>query len=244
MNIAICEDHSADAALLYKLVEDYCAGHNTGPATYSLFPDGTAFLNTFCAGIYDIVFLDILFRKNAPSGVEVAKCLREQDRNCQIVFTTISPDFALDAFHVAAAHYLTKPVTAEKIAFAMDRCREMMQKRSSFIPVCTGRLVQKIYLHNLAYVDVYNNICTFHLDHAPFGARMTMTEVEERIAETPAAHSFLRCHRSYLVNMARVERFEDDCFVMDTGERVQIRQYNKLPIRKAYEQFVLSELRK
>ena len=244
MNIAICEDHSADAALLYRLVEDYCAGHNAGPATYSLFPDGAAFLDTFFEGIYDIVFLDILFRKNAPSGLEVAKRLRETDRNCQIIFTTISPDFALDAFDVAAAHYLTKPVTAEKITSALDRCREMMQKRSSFIPVRAGRLVRKIYLHNLTYVDVYNNVCTFHLDHAPLGARMTMTEAEERIAATPAAHGFLRCHRSYLVNMARVERLEEDCFVMDTGERVQIRQYNKLPIRKAYEQFVLSELRK
>ena len=61
----------------------------------------------------DVAFLDI--EMPGMNGIELAKKLKEIDRNIRIVFVTAYEQYALDAFGVNAIGYLLKPYTREDV---------------------------------------------------------------------------------------------------------------------------------
>lgn len=61
----------------------------------------------------DAAFLDI--EMPVMNGIELAKKLKEINRNIRIIFVTAYAQYALDAFGVDAVGYLLKPYTAEDI---------------------------------------------------------------------------------------------------------------------------------
>jgi len=73
---------------------------------------------------YDLVFLDI--RMPGLTGLQVAQRLRsgaapEGVRRPQVIFTTAYPDHAVEAFDLAAADYLVKPFSAERLQRSVER---------------------------------------------------------------------------------------------------------------------------
>jgi len=73
---------------------------------------------------YDLVFLDI--RMPGLTGLQVAQRLRsgaapETVRRPQVIFTTAYPDHAVEAFDLAAADYLVKPFSAERLQRSVER---------------------------------------------------------------------------------------------------------------------------
>ncbi len=73
---------------------------------------------------YDLVFLDI--RMPGLTGLQVAERLRgsvgvEGTRSPQVIFTTAYPDHAVEAFDLAAADYLVKPFSAERLQRSVER---------------------------------------------------------------------------------------------------------------------------
>lgn len=75
----------------------------------------------------DVVFLDI--HMPAPSGLEVAQRLARQSQPPLVVFVTAYDEFALDAFEIAAADYLTKPVNGERLARTVERLQQRLAGR-------------------------------------------------------------------------------------------------------------------
>lgn len=71
---------------------------------------------------YDIVFLDV--RMPGLTGLQVAAELREMDHPPRVVFTTAYPDYAVEAFDLAAADYLVKPFDADRLRRALERVLE------------------------------------------------------------------------------------------------------------------------
>jgi DNA-binding LytR/AlgR family response regulator len=70
----------------------------------------------------DLVFLDIQM-EDETSGLEIAKTISEQENPPQIIFVTAYPQYAHKAFDYQPRHYLTKPVSDEKLEEALQRAR-------------------------------------------------------------------------------------------------------------------------
>lgn len=67
----------------------------------------------------DLAFLDI--RMPGQSGLEVAQTASPE---CRVVFVTAFDDHAVQAFEQAAADYLLKPVSDERLARCVERLRQ------------------------------------------------------------------------------------------------------------------------
>jgi DNA-binding LytR/AlgR family response regulator len=72
----------------------------------------------------DVAFLDI--RMPGSSGLDVARAAAGR---CHIVFTTAYDSHAVAAFEAGAIDYLLKPVSAERLAQAVERLRERLRER-------------------------------------------------------------------------------------------------------------------
>ncbi len=72
-----------------------------------------------------IAFLDIQI--GGGNGVNLAKHIKKLYPSCDIVFCTGYSDYYKDAFDISASDYLLKPITAEKIAHAIENLRHPVQ---------------------------------------------------------------------------------------------------------------------
>ena len=89
MNIAIIDDLKTDSDRLVELINTYMEQHRLQCRTMDLFSSGEAFLVTFTAGKYHLIFLDIYM--DGITGMETAKRIRQTDHDCRIIFITTSP---------------------------------------------------------------------------------------------------------------------------------------------------------
>ena len=56
------------------------------------------------------------------TGFQIAKQLKKTNKNTHVVFLSVSPEYAIDAWKHSIADYLLKPVTYEKIEHATASC--------------------------------------------------------------------------------------------------------------------------
>ena len=74
----------------------------------------------------DVAFLDI--QMPGINGMELAKKLKEIDRNIRIVFVTAYDQYALEAFGVDAIGYLLKPYSREDVEKEMEKAAYIMPR--------------------------------------------------------------------------------------------------------------------
>ncbi|MEF9876293.1 MAG: LytTR family DNA-binding domain-containing protein, partial [Gordonibacter sp.] len=127
MQIALCDDNQVEretlAALLMKLRPSaHVTQYESAQDLIDVHRGGRRF---------DLVFLDIYLED--MNGIDAAAALRADDERLAIVFSTVSRDFAVESYDVAAIAYLVKPVGIEPLACALDRFDATWKPRCIFI---------------------------------------------------------------------------------------------------------------
>lgn len=114
LRVLVAEDEPYNLRRLSRLLREQ------GCEVVAELEDGPAVLDWLeQGGVADALFLDI--QMPGLSGLEVAG---EAPRGLPIVFVTAFSEHAVRAFEQAAADYLLKPVTAERLARTLERLRE------------------------------------------------------------------------------------------------------------------------
>lgn len=179
----------------------------------------------------DIMFLDI----NMPvmDGISFVKIMRTPP---QIIFTTAYKEYAVDAFDLAACDYLLKPFSFDRFIIAVDKAMEKLQGNSTpekseedFIFIKTDGKIFKIYHNDLLYAEAQGNYTKIVTSSSTLLPKMPFSSFEELLP----GKMFLRTHRSFIINKARIGHIE--------GNRVFIND-TEIPIGTNYKETLLKEL--
>ena len=185
----------------------------------------------------DILFLDI----NMPvlDGISFLKTLRQPPI---IIFTTAYKEFALDAFDLAACDYLLKPFSLERFIIAVDKAKERLRPTmptlvqltpetipEAYIFIKSDGKIFKILFEELLYAEASGNHIKLITDKNTIVSTMTFTALEEQLPRT----KFLRLHRSFIINKAKISHIE--------GNRVYVGD-QQLPIGANYREAFLREI--
>lgn len=213
-NIAICDDSEADRKYIYDMVDEWALvqGHSVHITT---FESAENFM--FCYDDrkdYDILLLDI--EMGDMDGVAMAKKLRKQDDNVQIVFITGYSDYIAEGYEVAALHYLMKPVKKEKLLSVLDRAVEKLSKNEKMINMeLVGELV-RIPIYQIRYADVLGNYVTVHAAQE-YTFKMTLSDLQKELDER-----FLRVGRSCIVNLTQISRVTKTLIKLSDGTEIPL----------------------
>jgi DNA-binding LytR/AlgR family response regulator len=115
-----------EAPALADLVFELRAQPNIGEVV--AVADATEALRAVRIGNFDAVFLDV--RMPGLDGLELARVLQQFRHSPVVVFVTAYDAHAVDAFEIAAADYLLKPVRRERLNEAMRRVRAAVAMRN------------------------------------------------------------------------------------------------------------------
>lgn len=156
---------------------------------------------------YDIIFLDIHLADG--KGTDVVEWIPAETN---IIFTTIDPTYAVDAFKLNAVDYLLKPITEDRFVEALKKIEGENGQRTIFIKA--DLQYHKVLVDSILYAKSTKDYLTVHTQERSytFFARM-----KNFIKKLPAA-DFMQCHRSYLINLKWVESFSTNEVIVNGVE--------------------------
>jgi DNA-binding LytR/AlgR family response regulator len=218
MNVALCDDELPELECLRLLVEGYGQGRQLG-FNVSCFHSGDELLASMVQGRrFAIIFLDVIMRPS--SGIQTARKIRGLDTNCSIIFATNSRAHAIDGYGVRALHYLLKPVGEEALAEVLDQA---MQAQSPLLPkgilIKTRQGSHSIPLDNIVFAESDARVIIIHKrsqETIRFYERLDNFELQCQDAR------FLRCHKSFLVNLDFVRSIVQNSITMETGQLIPV----------------------
>ena len=226
--IGVCDDLAEERARLSRMIQAYARKRGLAIRVHP-FSGGRELLEACRASCpFQILFLDIYMP--GLSGVEAARRLRAAGCGTAIVFATTSLDHGLESFDVWAADYLTKPFRQEDIDRALDWCLEHLPEPMQVLPVYTEGETQELPLASVCYLEVYGHHTHIHTLQRIVVVRRSLDDLEAAI-DSP---DFLRCHRSFLINMNHVQGLEGSDFRMSDRALIPISIANQRQIRGAF----------
>lgn len=152
----------------------------------------------------DLVFLDVEMPE--CGGFDVLEMLGAQMPPA-IVFVTAYDKYAIQAFDVGALDYLLKPFDTRRFNLALERAKERVFA-SRAAPRAAERLAIKgiggvtfVPISDISWIEAVDYYSRLHTDVKAHLIRRSMAELERDLQSL----SFLRIHRSTIVNLNRVQ---------------------------------------
>lgn len=209
-----CGNDTAEIEYLASIVNEWSRKTNNLTAI-SLFRSAEAFLYDYAENKnYDILLLDIEMER--ISGVELARYIRAQNREIQIVFVTGYRDYILEGYEVEALHYLIKPVSACKLSDVLDRAvLKLRRNEHALLFNIEGESV-RIPLYEIRYIEVCRNYTTVHAN-GEYTVKSTLKEMEAELDE-----SFFRTGRSFIVNLRVIRKMTRQDVILTDGTRIPL----------------------
>ena len=215
LRIAVCDDEQAQRRQLKFIIEKHMP-----ESQVDLFSSGEDFLQAFRPGVYDLIFMDILMP--GMGGIDATSKIRSVDASVPIAFTTSSQDHAMEGYKNRVIRYLMKPFQPTEVLEVLELALQMKNSQGGVTLRISGKDMNFAY-EKICYAE--QNAHTIFL-HMANGAVLQFTgKLDDIEAQTPD-DSFMRCHKSYLVNLAHVKSIDKDLqiFVMKDGDSVHIRR--------------------
>ena len=175
----------------------------------------------------DVIFCDI----NMPdlNGMDFIKALVAPPL---VVFTTAYAEYAVEGFKVNAVDYLLKPFGLQDFMRAANRIRERISNyddQTSANPADSGNYnsslnddtiflktdyrIVKVSISDIRYVEAMSEYLKVHLESEakPIITLLSMKKMEERLPEY-----FMRIHRSYIINLTKIQEVNKNRVIMDS----------------------------
>lgn len=210
MNIAICDDDIKNVEYMQDMILRLYP-----LAAIVNFRDGKSLLKYIDKNVADIVFLDIKLPEE--NGIDIAKKIRKKYKDMLIIFITSEKEYVFDAFDVKAFHYLLKPFTKEKfyeiLKKAVAEFETGSQEKKNTIIISKNGIHRKVVINKIVYAEVFNRIVMLHSINEDIEYYGKLSELESLVGD-----SFYRPHRSYLINMKYVEKYDSTHIKLLKGE--------------------------
>lgn len=163
----------------------------------------------------DLLFLDIQMPE--LSGMEFAKLV---DQETRIIFTTAFGQYALESYRTNALDYLLKPISYKDFLdaankglqwFELSKAKSMRDEEitpaesKEFFYVKSEHRLIKINMEEITFIEGLKDYIRINLEgKKPILSLMRMRSLEDFLP----ADRFMRVHRSFIVNLEKIEVME------------------------------------
>lgn len=205
MKVIIVDDEYPARKELRYFIENYTYMDIIGE-----FDNGLDVLNFIQENTLDAIFLDI----NIPKldGMLLAKTIDKFEKRPKIIFITAYDDYAVEAFNLEIFDYILKPYSDERIISMLHRLKDTSDKKNNEDKAEYQKMRNKISLwkddkiHIVDVNDIY--YCEARERYTHIFTKDEEYEIREGISEVEKTinyNIFFRSHRSYLVNLEKIE---------------------------------------
>jgi len=210
-NCMVVDDEAVSRKIVQKFIE------NTSFLSLQHVSENAIEANNFLQeNQVDILFLDVEMPE--MTGMELLKVL---DRNIEVILITSNKEYAVEAFDESVTDYLVKPIDYSRFLKAVNKVKEKLELRhdnpegteessTGNIYVKTDSKIVKVNLSEVLYVEALADYVIINTETSKHIVHSTMKGLEQRLPE----NMFARVHRSYIVNIDRIDSLEDQTVII------------------------------
>ena len=169
----------------------------------------------------DAIFCDI----NMPdlNGMDFVKSLTVPPL---VVFTTAYSEYAVEGFRVNAVDYLLKPFGLQDFLRAANRLQERIEgisqakeQEPDVLYLKTDYRVVKVAIADIRYIEGMSEYLKVWIEGEPkpIITLLAMKKIEERLPGT-----FMRIHRSYIVNLKKIQEVNKNRVILDARTNLPV----------------------
>lgn len=163
----------------------------------------------------DILFLDI--QMPGMSGLELAKIL--EGKRPMIIFTTARTEYAIDAFNLNVADFLTKPFSPARFLKAIAKAKDLIKitdltindREEQFVFIRDSNIIRRLNVNDILYLEAQGDYVRIFLPNQTYSIHSSLKSVEEKLPRD----IFLRVHRSFIINLSKVDTIEGGTIIIN-----------------------------
>lgn len=227
MNIAICDDEKSCCKEIEQLIIPYIKRQPN--IEYKIFNCGEELLD-YCSNraAFDIAFLDI--KMLSINGLDVANRLLELNGNCIIFFVTSHISYVSDTFRIKTFQFLIKPVDADVFNHDFERALQLYNVLHTKYLIRWRDKQTCIEFKDILFIEVNGKHLCVNTIMDKYEYVGKLSDEEKRLKD----FHFVRCHQSYLVNLAYIKTIERDRLKLTNGHYVLVSRQMRRNLQEAF----------
>ena len=216
LEITIIENNPNELASLTNSLNLWANENNFHISIYS-YDSGEAYFSSKSSHRSNLFLLDI--QLDGMNGVEIAKQLRSNKYEGEIIFLTSFREYVFDGYQVHALNYLLKPIDHAALYACLNEITESL-KTDFYVFRYKQDIIQIAYQDILTFSSSLHNVDIL----TPNEHFTQYTSLSNVINYLPK--QFVRVHRSYIVNLSHIHKISGNVITLSNRTTVPIgRQY-------------------
>ncbi|RJW54146.1 DNA-binding response regulator [Clostridiales bacterium TF09-2AC] len=230
LSIGICDDDIHMLTYLEKLCQKLLPD-----CKVAMYHTGSELLRS--RADFDIILMDI--KMEGVDGLETVRQLRDNtyagfSRSPSVIFITAYDEYVFEALDLFAFQYLLKPLDENKfervLLAAVSECSRQTEEALTFhTKSCHFRIIPS----RILYIESNLRKVMIHTEKEAVEIYATMAELEQRLDSR-----FYRCHRGYLVNFEKIEKYDRKSIVLSDGTNLILAKNRYTEFVDAYLHFL------
>lgn len=221
--IIICDD---DETLLLKIEDNVRAFFVAKDIKVKIHTFTSADqISDYLLSSCDIALLDVDFERQAYNGMDIARRIREFRKDTLIIFITNFIEYAPAGYEVQAFRYILKRELQSEFVPYLQQALEQLQSTREQIKIQVNGEIIDIAVDDILYFEVQQHNVTVHVKKDSTGKQMkvyniygSLSNLEQQLEK----QGFLRIHKSYMVNMRHLSKFQCREAVLDNGIKLRV----------------------
>lgn len=180
----------------------------------------------------DIIVMDIVFQ-NEDKGIKIVKSIQKKKPDCKVIYCSSYSSYAEKVFETDPIYFLLKPIHSQKIITAVDKALNMIEEeKAEQIVLKINHNLEPIYINDIYYVE--SDRRKLHI-YGNFGKKTIYQKLDEFEKKV---NNFIRCHKSYLVNVKYIATFSKERVELKSGTTIPV-SYKRYKIAKKQLLYIL-----
>lgn len=214
MLIAICDDERKIRESLREKIAAYsikrdvdinCIEYSTGEELLDNYPEQA-----------EVIFLDV--EMPGIDGLKTAEEIRKRDTSVIIVFLTAFSSFVFESFKVEAFRYLLKPLKDEEFTETMDAVADRLYGSEDKLNLEFQNEKYAVPYRDILTIEILGHKVWIRCNENTYRWNGSMVKLNEALD----GKSFFMPHRSYIINMRKVDKYNNKEITMSDGSTVPL----------------------
>ena len=180
----------------------------------------------------DLIFLDIEMPE--MDGIDFLNTLNNLP---QVIIVSSKEKYAIEAFDYDVTDYLLKPITYGRFYKAALKAKNIHESRTQQeideIFIKKNSALVRLKYDDILWIEALENYVIINSNNAKFTIHFTMKSIESQLP----TNKFKRVHRSYIVNIRKIDKIEDNTIFIKNDEGIK-----GIPIGKAYKERFMKDI--
>lgn len=230
MKIAICDDECQIRELLKEKIERYYFSQNI-EFHVRTYESGEKLLEQDLDQI-DVLFLDV--DMPGKNGMETAKEIRKTNKEMLIVFLTAYSEFVFESFKVDAFRYLVKPLKDQELEEVLSAVQNKLYvDDEEYLTFQFQNETYNVRYNDIIYIEGMRDKIWLYCKDDTYRWYGTLKSLQELLA----GRGFFQVHRSYIINMGKIQKYNSQEVILEGDCEVPISRYKLDAFKDAYIKF-------